>query len=154
MSAEPVIFDTNVLISMLPTARGATPYARLLDGMLDGSICCAVSGPLLAEYREVLGRPKLLKRLGLTLDKVDTLVASIAARAVHVEPVAAPPAPDPGDQLLWELLAARADLWLVTGDRALLDDRAMRGRVVSSDACLARFLAQGTVSGVSPAGQG
>jgi hypothetical protein len=51
-------------------------------------------------------------------------------------PVAAPPAPDPGDQLLWELLAAKADLLLVTSDKAVLRDPGMRSRVVSPHAFL------------------
>ena len=52
-------------------------------------------------------------------------------------PAAAPAAPDPGDQMLWELLAARDDLILVTGDKLLLRDRGMRGRVISAEAFLA-----------------
>ena len=39
--------------------------------------------------------------------------------------------------MLWELLAARADLVLVTSDKLLLRDRAMRGRVISPEAWLA-----------------
>ena len=46
-------------------------------------------------------------------------------------PVASVPAPDPGDQVLWDLLAARSDLVLVTGDKRLVEDAGMRGRVVS-----------------------
>ena len=45
-----------------------------------------------------------------------------------------PPAPDPRDQLLWNLLAARPDLLLVTGDKLLLGDTGMRGRVISARA--------------------
>jgi uncharacterized protein len=37
----------------------------------------------------------------------------------------------PGDQLLWDLLAARADLLLVTGDKQSLQDAGMHGRVIS-----------------------
>ena len=47
------------------------------------------------------------------------------------------PAPDPGDQLLWDLLAAKADLLLVTGDKLLLRDAAMQARVVSPQAFVA-----------------
>jgi predicted nucleic acid-binding protein len=47
---------------------------------------------------------------------------------------AALPAPDPGDQLLWELLAAKADLLLVTGDKRLLRDAGMHGRVMTPQA--------------------
>ena len=45
-----------------------------------------------------------------------------------------PPAPDPGDQLLWNLLAAKPDLLLVTGDKLLQKDSGMRGRVISARA--------------------
>jgi predicted nucleic acid-binding protein len=44
------------------------------------------------------------------------------------------PPPDPGDQLLWDLLAARADLLLITGDMALQRDAEMRSRVLSPQA--------------------
>jgi len=60
------------------------------------------------------------------------------ARAIASDaPVTAPPAPDPGDPLLWELLAARADLVLVTGDKLLLQDMGMQGRVISPQAFVA-----------------
>lgn len=55
----------------------------------------------------------------------------IAQHAIVLAPVAASAAPDPGDQLLWELLAARSDLLLVTGDKLLRRDARMRARVVS-----------------------
>ena len=53
---------------------------------------------------------------------------------VILPPGAGSPAPDPGDQLLWDLLAAKPDLLLVTGDKALQRDAAMRSRVVSPQA--------------------
>ena len=67
----------------------------------------------------------------MTVAEVETLLTDIAQHAIVLAPVAAPLAPDPGDQLLWELLAARADLLLVTGDKALQRDAGMRPRVVS-----------------------
>lgn len=39
-------------------------------------------------------------------------------------------APNPGDQFLWDLLASRADLVLVTGDKLLLQDKAMQPKVM------------------------
>ena len=45
--------------------------------------------------------------------------------------LAASAAPDPGDPLLWGLLAARAELVLITGDKLLLRDAGMQGRVMS-----------------------
>ena len=68
----------------------------------------------------------------LSIAEVEAVLTTIARHAIVIRPVAAArPAPDPGDQLLWELLAARAELVLVTGDKLLLQDAGMRGRVVS-----------------------
>lgn len=38
---------------------------------------------------------------------------------------------DVGDQFLWDLLAARPDLVLVTGDKPLAQDEAMQARIIS-----------------------
>jgi uncharacterized protein len=126
-----VIVDTNVVVGGLLTSSEASPVARVLDGMLASAFSFVVSEALLAEYRTVLLRPPLRKLHGLTVAEVETLLTDIAQHAIVLTPVAAPSAPDPGDQLLWELLAARADLLLITGDKRLLRDVAMRGRVLS-----------------------
>lgn len=135
MSRPAVIVDTNVVVAGLLTGHDASPAlaesARILDGMLIAAFPFVVSEALLAEYRTVLVRPGLRKLHGLTVAEVETLLTDIAQHAIVLAPVAAPPAPDPGDQLLWELLAARADLLLVTGDKALQRDAGMQSRVVS-----------------------
>jgi uncharacterized protein len=126
-----VIVDTNVVVAGLLTGNDTSPVARILDGMLMAAFPFVVSEALLAEYRAVLVRPSLRKLHGLTVAEVETLLTDIAQHAIVLAPVAAPPAPDPGDQLLWELLAARADLLLVTGDKALQRDAGMQPHVVS-----------------------
>ena len=131
MSRPAVIVDTNVVVAGLLTGNDTSPVARILDGMLMAAFPFVVSEALLAEYRTVLVRPSLRKLHGLTVAEVETLLTDIAQHAIVLAPVAAPPAPDPGDQLLWELLAARADLVLVTGDKALQRDAGMQPRVVS-----------------------
>ena len=135
MSRPAVIVDTNVVMAGLLTGNDASPAlaksARILDGMLMAAFPFVVSEALLAEYRTVLVRSGLRKLHGLTVAEVETLLTDIAQHAIVLAPVAAPPAPDPGDQLLWELLAARADLLLVTGDKALQRDAGMQPRVVS-----------------------
>ncbi len=131
MSHPAVIVDTNVVVAGLLTANDASPVARILDGMLVAAFPFVVSEALLAEYRALLVRPGLRKLHGLTIAEIETLLTDIAQHAIVLGPVAASPAPDPGDQLLWGLLAARADLVLVTGDKLLLRDAGMRGRVMS-----------------------
>ena len=105
--------------------------------MLAGAFPFVVSEALLAEYRTVLVRPNLRKLHGLTVAQVEIILTDLAQNAIVMVPVLAPSAPDPGDQLLWELLAARADLQLVTGDKLLLRDAGMQGRVISPQAFMA-----------------
>jgi putative PIN family toxin of toxin-antitoxin system len=131
MSTSAVIVDTNVVVAGLLTKQATSPVARILDGMLAAAFSFVFSEPLLAEYRDVLVRPALRKLHGLTVAEVETLLTDIAQHAIVLAPAAPPPAPDPGDQLLWELLAARGDLVLVTGDKLLLTDVGMRGRIVT-----------------------
>jgi putative PIN family toxin of toxin-antitoxin system len=134
VSRQAVIVDTNVVVAGLLTGNAASPVARILDGMLAATFPFVVSAALLAEYRTVLVRPALRKLHGLTVAEVEALLTDIAQHAIVLVPMpvpGAPPAPDPGDQLLWDLLAARAELLLVTGDKALLADRGMRSRVVT-----------------------
>jgi len=137
VSQPVVIVDTNVVVAGLLTANDASPVARVLDGMLAAAFPFVVSEALLAEYHRVLVRPKLRQLHGLKVAEIETLLTDLAQHAIVLAPVAAVPAPDPGDQLLWDLLAARVDLVLVTGDKRLLEDAGMQGQVVSPRAFVA-----------------
>lgn len=128
--AGPAIIDTNVVIAGLLTDRADSPVARILDGMLAATFPFVLSEPLLAEYYAVLRRPALRKAHGLSPAEIDIILVDIAHRAIVLEPVAAPPAPEPGDQHLWSLLAARDDLMLVTGDKLLRQDADMASRIL------------------------
>jgi putative PIN family toxin of toxin-antitoxin system len=136
VSSVAVIVDTNVVVAGLLTANPASAVARLLDAMLRAALPYAVSEALLAEYHAVLVRPRLRSLHGLTLAQIETLLTTLARHAIVLQPVPGPAAPDPGDQLLWDLLAARPDLVLVTGDKPLLNAAGMRGRVLSPAAYL------------------
>ena len=114
------IIDTNVVVAGLLTSHADSPVARILDGMLGAAFAFVLSEALLAEYRSVLMRPRLCKLHGLSEAEIDTILTDIARHAVVLSPVrtgATPMAPDSGDQFLWDLLATRTDLVLVTGVR-------------------------------------
>jgi len=134
VSRPAVIVDTNVVVAGLLTANDASPTARILDGMLCAAFPFVVSEALLAEYRTVLLRPGLRKLHGLTVAEVDVILTDIAQHAIVLQPVSAAPAPDAGDQLVWELLATRADLLLVTADKLLRRDAGLQWRVISLQA--------------------
>ena len=131
MSSRVTVVDTNVVVAGLSTSDQASPVTRILDGMLAAAFPFAVSAALLAEYRDVLLRRNVRKAHGLSVTEVEGVLVAVARHAIVLTPTAAQRAPDLGDQFLWDLLAARADLVLVTGDAALLRDSAMRGRVIS-----------------------
>lgn len=138
MTTAAFIVDTNVVVAGLLTRDAASPVARVLDRMLAAAFPFVLSEALLAEYRGVLARPPIRARHGLDDDEIDLLLTDLVRHAIVLEPGPGVAAPEPGDQLLWDLLASRPDLVLVTGDRALLEDAAMGGRVVSPEAFLRR----------------
>ena len=127
------IIDTNVLVAGLLTSHADLPVAQILDGMLGAAFMFVLSEALLTEYRAVLVRPRLCKLHGLSKAEIDVVLMDIARHAVVLTPLrsaATSPVPDAGDQLLWDLLASRGDLVLVTGGKLVLQDEAMRERKI------------------------
>lgn len=126
-----VVVDTNVVIAGLPTGDPTSPVARIPDGMLGAAFPYAISEPLLDEYRSVTRRPRLRDAHGLDDSRVDAVLVTIAEHAIVISPQPTVSAPGPGDQHLWELLPARADLRLVTGDQRLFEESVYRQRIIS-----------------------
>ncbi len=132
MTRIAVIVDTNVVVAGLLTSQADSPVSQILDGMLAAAFPFVLSGPLIAEYRAVPRRPALRKLHRLTDNELDEILIELVQHAIVLEPIAATArAPDPGDQFLWDLLAMRDDLLLVTGERRLLRSAGMRGRVIT-----------------------
>lgn len=120
MSAPVFVVDTNVVVAGLLTTVGASPVAIVLDGMLTGLFPYLLSPALLAEYRRVLLRPRLVKLHGLSEAEVDRLLLELTANAMWREPTHTRSAPDPGDDHPWALLDAHASAALITGDQLLI----------------------------------
>lgn len=138
------IIDTNVVVASLLTSHADSPVARILDGMMASAFSYVLSEALLAEYRAVLLRPRVRKLHGLSESEVDAILVDLTQHAIVLAVdgnVAKQTAPDPGDQFLWNLLASRSDLVLVTGDKVLLQDAAMNTRVITPATFAARWLA-------------
>jgi putative PIN family toxin of toxin-antitoxin system len=117
----PVVVDTNVLVAGLLTADPGAPTLAIVNAMVSGQLRHLLSEALLAEYRQVLLRPKIAARHGLSEENVDALLVEIVAGgAMRSPPPTSSRAPDPGDQHLFELLLETDDALLITGDRLLL----------------------------------
>jgi len=94
---------------------------RILASVLRGELNVRLSAALVDEYREVLKRPRIARRHGLSAAEIDAIVDAILAKATLIEVPELPvEGPDPNDAHLWRLLRCVADATLITGDRALL----------------------------------
>jgi predicted nucleic acid-binding protein len=140
VQAKILIVDTNIVVAGLLTADQASPPARILDAMLGGRLLYLLSAGLLVEYSAVLRRPRIAERHGLADSEIDSLLTELVANAVWREAGAAEPAPDPGDDHLWALLAAEPSSVLVTGDELLLKKPPKGAAVISARHCAESFL--------------
>ena len=144
MTARTFVIDTNVLVAGLLTTEPRSPTARVLDAMLEGRLVYLLSPELLREVREVLLRPRIARRHGLTQSEIDRLLTELTANALWREPQTdpGPPPPDPQDAHLWALLASEPRALLVTGDRLLLENPRPGTSVITPAAWIERFAAQ------------
>jgi predicted nucleic acid-binding protein len=110
----PFVIDPNVVVAGLLTAEAEAPTARLLDALLAGRLPFLLSVELLAEYRQVLLRPRIAARHALSPAEIDGILVDLVANGhvVETRPVARPAFPR-GDGHLESLLAGAL---LVTGD--------------------------------------
>ncbi len=106
------VFDTNVVVSGILTPGG--PPGRILDAILDGVCRPVLTDGILAEYEEVLCRPKFR----FSTDDVQLLLDAIRACALVAPYTPFPlktPLPDPDDIIFLEAAAALGAP-LVTGN--------------------------------------
>jgi putative PIN family toxin of toxin-antitoxin system len=107
-----VVIDTNVLISALITHHG--PEASVLSLVIAGRLVWCVSPAVIAEYRDVVSRPKFRR---ISLQTIHGVMETLA-RATSVIPVQrVSESKDEADNRFLECAeAARAD-YLITGNK-------------------------------------
>lgn len=106
------VFDTNVLVSALMSARQDSPTVRLLDYVIDERIVLLYNGDILGEYDEVLHRDKFHfseERIQAVLDLVKT--------GLCLDPTQSDEAfPDPDDRVFYEVALSKDGSYVVTGN--------------------------------------
>lgn len=117
-----VVLDTNILVSALLSPFG--PPARVLDMVLSGDIRAAYDDRLMAEYREVLARPKF----SFAPDDVATVLAYLETDGERVTARPLPVELPDADDLPFLEVAAEAGAVLVTGNATHYPEAA-RGEV-------------------------
>lgn len=131
MSPSFWVVDTNVVVSAVITADAASPPAVVLGHMLNAEFNFVLSLDLLSEYRRVLLRPRIKKLHRLMESEIDILLEALATNGVIVDTTGRnEQAPEPGDNHLWRLLAARPGLNLITGDALLIENPPPKCRVL------------------------
>jgi putative PIN family toxin of toxin-antitoxin system len=104
------VFDTNVMVAALRSARGAS--RRLLLGALDREIHVLASVPLMVEYEAVLSRPENLSAFGISVEDTRAVLDAFAAVAepIQLRFLWRPQLIDPADEMVLETaINGRAD---------------------------------------------
>jgi putative PIN family toxin of toxin-antitoxin system len=106
------VVDTNVVVSGLMTAKG--PCALILESVMDGRIKLVYDARILAEYRDVLCRP----RLKLNPVHVMHFLQALGGQMSVVPERLVAVGPDPDDLAFIEGALAVPDRTIVTGNLA------------------------------------
>jgi len=109
------VIDTNVLVSSLLSRNADAATVRVVTRALEGDIVPVYSAEVMAEYREVLSRPKFR----FSQETVDYLLRAIERFGVLVKPTSTGAVlPDMKDVPFYEVAMETRDegSWLVTGN--------------------------------------
>jgi len=121
-----VVLDTNIVVSAMLRTAGL-PYSVLSLGLARRLRMC-VSEPVLAEYEEVLRRP----RFGITDERIAEVMGGIRASSLLVQPAAAVTAArDPDDNIFLECAQTAEARYLITGNIADYPDTWAGTRVLT-----------------------
>jgi putative PIN family toxin of toxin-antitoxin system len=127
-----LVLDTNVLVSALLSPHSHS--AQIVRLVADGSIRVVFDERILAEYREVLSRPKF----PFHKDQIESLLSQVEEEGLKIIPQPTSlNLPDPDDIPFLEVaLAGKVD-FLVTGNKKHYPGRLTHGvRVVLPRKCL------------------
>lgn len=113
------VIDTNILVRAMLKPEGSV--GPVIDFLRNGGYVFLYSEATLSELIDVLSRPRMVHRYGLTASEVDALCALVIRRGELVEPGRTITAcRDPKDNKFLEVaVAGRADA-IVTGDEDLV----------------------------------
>jgi putative PIN family toxin of toxin-antitoxin system len=122
-----VVLDTNVVFSRAHSPTGAP--ATLFRAWQEGRFDLLASEAILAEYEAVLRHPRSRARHGLSVVRVDALIADVRRAAVLVPTTGTLRVvrADPSDDKFIECAVAGQADYVVSGDEHLLELREHAG---------------------------
>ncbi len=126
-----IVFDTNILVSVI--IKHGKPR-ELWDQVIEGKVRLSISEELLAEFNDVIFRPKfkryVTKRRITKFQRALIQTAEVLRVKIHFQQITK----DPNDNMVLELAhSSRAD-YIVSGDKHLLTLDEFKGiRIVTVD---------------------
>ena len=122
MKRHRIVLDTNVLISAILFGG---PPGEVLKLVISGTVDCSLSLAILDELRDVIRRPKFGFPPEQSFNVLEELheVCDIINPAARINVVTA----DPDDNRILECAVESKSVFIVTGDRHLLDLVEFRG---------------------------
>lgn len=107
------VIDTNVLVSVLLAKSEDSSVIKLIDAVLNGKIIPLFNNEIVAEYTEVLSRPKFNfdKEMRELLVERIVFLGDDADRTAYPESL-----PDEDDRVFYEVALGTDDAYLVTGN--------------------------------------
>ena len=130
------VIDTNVVVLGLLNPHG--PSARVLNAVLDGRMKLVYDARILAEYRDVLHRP----RLKLAPDKIQAFLNALRGQVMVTPSALVVRAPDSDDIVFVEAALATTDKTIVTGNLVHYPSEILHGARVLTPAQAESELAQ------------
>jgi len=107
------VIDTNVLVSALITSNLEAPTRLVYDRIDCGDIIPLYNDEIIAEYKEVLSRPKFK----LSVDTINALIALVVDRGISSDRFAySEEMIDEKDRVFYEVSLSVEDSFLVTGN--------------------------------------
>ena len=108
------VIDTNVFVSAMLTHHSDSATVILYRKLLNGEMIPLYNKEILAEYKEVLSRP----RFHIDLRKVDDILRAIRTYGILSERVQYLEAmPDETDRVFYEVTLSHKEAYLVTGNQ-------------------------------------
>ena len=107
------VIDTNVIVSSILSSHSDSATVLVRDNILDGKLIPLFNEEILAEYKDVLNRPKF-KFPSYLVKAVLDAITSIGLYMDRTE--SGELFPDPKDAVFYEVALSKEDSYLVTGN--------------------------------------
>lgn len=108
------VVDTNVFVSALWTKNEQSATFRVAKLLQQGKFKALYNEEILAEYQEVLSRPKF----NFPKEAIATIIAYVKEYGIHSDRVPYnEKMPDEDDRVFYEVALSKEDAYLITGNQ-------------------------------------